>query len=173
MNCNDAFDRLTDPELCDDPSLQFHLRQCPRCRQMQATLSPALNWLKEERTELSLPFESGSEGSQQPFLTAQAVKIADQLARDLPRRQNRLQLGPLMSMVAVALLGVSIGAFGGTERPAGALVPGVSQASMLSACLWESPVLRQEWQDRTARSVVVSCVNCHVPASTEADVLTN
>lgn len=47
MNCDTAFDLMTDPHGGKSNSLREHLAHCPRCRQMQETLAPALDWLAE------------------------------------------------------------------------------------------------------------------------------
>ncbi len=42
MNCDEAFEHLTDPNLRDHQELRWHLELCPRCRQMKEILDPAL-----------------------------------------------------------------------------------------------------------------------------------
>src|SRR5688572_14840650 len=42
MNCDQAFDNLTDPARRSSPELSRHLASCARCRQMHETLAPAL-----------------------------------------------------------------------------------------------------------------------------------
>ena len=45
MNCDMAFEHLTDPNRRDRDELQRHLAACPRCRQMKETLEPAFDLL--------------------------------------------------------------------------------------------------------------------------------
>ena len=45
MNCDTAFDLMTDAGGCQSAALALHLRGCPRCRQMQETLAPALGFV--------------------------------------------------------------------------------------------------------------------------------
>ncbi|MBS0265288.1 MAG: hypothetical protein JSS02_25365 [Planctomycetes bacterium] len=53
MNCDTAFDLMTDSEGCHSRALVQHLESCPRCRQMLDALSPALDFLAED-TECEL-----------------------------------------------------------------------------------------------------------------------
>ena len=43
MNCDQAFDALTDNNLRDSNELTQHLDSCPRCRDMADMLDPALD----------------------------------------------------------------------------------------------------------------------------------
>jgi hypothetical protein len=85
MNCDTAFDLMTDAEGSRSLALARHFEDCPRCRQMQATLAPALDFLVETRAEgahESAPHYSatGSGGRRQPIVTAEALRIAQQTA---------------------------------------------------------------------------------------------
>ena len=51
MNCDTAFDLMTDPETAGSSALARHLESCPRCRQMQQTLAPALDFLSRDRED--------------------------------------------------------------------------------------------------------------------------
>ncbi len=48
MNCDTAFDLMTDAEGAASLALANHLAGCPRCRQMQETLAPALVFLSPQ-----------------------------------------------------------------------------------------------------------------------------
>jgi hypothetical protein len=86
MNCDTAFDLMTDAEGSRSLALARHLDDCPRCRQMQATLSPALDFLVETRPadgahESAIPHSAtASAGRRQPIVTAEALRIAQQTA---------------------------------------------------------------------------------------------
>ena len=45
MNCDTAFDLLTDPNGSRSSALAEHFETCARCRHMQQTLAPALDFL--------------------------------------------------------------------------------------------------------------------------------
>jgi len=42
MNCDEAFDAITDADGRNTDQFRWHLDRCPRCRQMQQVLEPAL-----------------------------------------------------------------------------------------------------------------------------------
>uniref|UniRef100_A0A7C2P0D6 Zinc-finger domain-containing protein n=1 Tax=Schlesneria paludicola TaxID=360056 RepID=A0A7C2P0D6_9PLAN len=164
MNCDHAFELITDPVGSGSPTLQRHLERCPRCRQMQQTLAPALDWLMAAEPALSPGSSSRGEA---PFLSAQAVLVAEQVARSLPRRCDRgwgESLCRGAAIAAVAALGVLFGALllepKSPEKPA-------TSAGTLTACLWEQQQLLDQLPDTSARGVVVSCVMCHVPRTVQ------
>ena len=92
MNCDTAFDLMTNPEAARSSALARHLEQCPRCRQMQDTLAPALGLLSGSvGNEPS--WESGdslredvSEAGRRPIVTGDALQIAEQAATGLAAR---------------------------------------------------------------------------------------
>lgn len=89
MNCDTAFDLMTDADGARSLALANHLADCPRCRQMQDTLAPALDFLAECGPGHSVePFAStfdaaSSSASRQPLVTAQALRIAHETAMTL------------------------------------------------------------------------------------------
>ena len=164
MNCDQAFELMTDPVGSGSPALQRHLERCPRCRQMQQTLSPALDWMLSSEPS---PQPGASSHGESPFLTAQAVLVAEQVARSLPRRRGvhwgeAVRRGAVI--VAVAALGVLFGAMllepKSSEKPA-------ASVGTLTACLWEQRQLLDQLPDTSPRGVVVSCVMCHVPRAVQ------
>ena len=65
MNCDEAFEYLTDSSLRDHQELRWHLELCPRCRQMKEILDPALELFdppaSHDEEELTFPeFEESS-----------------------------------------------------------------------------------------------------------------
>jgi len=92
MNCDTAFDLMTDAEGSRSAALARHLDDCPRCRQMQATLAPALDFLVETHPadgarEPGVPHSAtASAGRRQPIVTAEALRIAQQTAIALRTR---------------------------------------------------------------------------------------
>ncbi|HTI49491.1 MAG TPA: hypothetical protein VL475_01015, partial [Planctomycetaceae bacterium] len=94
MNCDMAFELMTEPHGGRSLALHEHLRQCPRCRQMQETLAPALEWLmeaaqspEEEHRSEPLGDSAASQLSAMPkFAMEGAVAIAQQAADALSIR---------------------------------------------------------------------------------------
>jgi len=117
MNCDQAFERLTDPQLNGDSELQDHLDRCPRCRDMAEILEPALRFVtgdgSQEWSTSAWEFPTKlAEKTEQPFLTEQAVRVAENAATSLLARKSRhrraqrnrwLALLVLAPMVALAL----------------------------------------------------------------------
>lgn len=168
MNCDEAFELLTSRDGRTSESLDAHLQRCPRCREMQEILSPALDWLAWD-AEAPVPDRRGPATAFAPLLTAQAVSIAEEAARRLPgRRSQRLAWWRQFGMItAIALGGVLIGLFSAQERPPQTESAALTSDPLLAACLWTSPGLRSSLSDSSPRSVVVSCVMCHVPSQVE------
>ena len=89
MNCDTAFDLMTDAETTRSSALARHLEGCPRCRQMQETLSPALRFLtRNDQDDSPWDFtatldEETRGGGRQPIVTIKALKIAEQAATGL------------------------------------------------------------------------------------------
>jgi|GEM_PF-1044305 len=58
MNCDLAFDCLTDPARRDCDELAAHLQNCPRCRDMAEALEPAIDLLSEVSSAETLSAET-------------------------------------------------------------------------------------------------------------------
>src|SRR4051812_49066212 len=85
MNCDQAFDCLTDSGRRHSPQLEEHLAHCERCRQMQDTLEPALDLFDELIPEPDL---SGRVATAQT-IAPESVRIAEQAAARLQSRSPR------------------------------------------------------------------------------------
>lgn len=88
MNCDMAFDLMTDAKTAGSSALARHLESCPRCRQMQETLAPALSLLSQDAPvdpSPEYPSAAGEAGvrARQPMVTVEALKIAEQAATRL------------------------------------------------------------------------------------------
>jgi hypothetical protein len=88
MNCDTAFDLMTDVETARSSALARHLEMCPRCRQMQDTLAPALDFLSrdshdEQSREFPAMIAEFRGGDRLPVVTIEALKIAEQAAAGL------------------------------------------------------------------------------------------
>lgn len=153
MNCDEAFDCLTDPRRRHDAALARHLEGCPRCRRMQETLEPALDLFYElaEEPDLSgLPPLAGTASSE-------TVRVAEQTAARLqshaaPRR--RLGFAALR-YAAMALMGAGVmAALGYLEQKSPPEQPA-------SGCLWRAadalPVT-----PGSGTTVTLRCMGCHV-----------
>src|SRR5262245_54873755 len=118
MNCDTAFDLMTDAEGSRSVALARHLDECPRCRQMQATLSPALDFLVAtppagDAHEPAAPHSvTGSRGRRQPIVTAEALRIAQETAISLrvrtetPRIRLQRVAGRMLQYSAVFAAGL-------------------------------------------------------------------
>jgi hypothetical protein len=169
MNCDMAFDLMTDADGSRSLALARHLDDCPRCRQMQATLAPALNFVTsgeagESAHESAPPFAAaGSGGGRQPLVTAEALAVARHCAADLTARTDaprvRLQRLVLKSLryAAVFAAGLLL-AFALFETRRGA-VPGDAKKCM------RHEAARNDAQRTAAeiRTLALSCAACHNP----------
>lgn len=92
MNCDTAFDLMTDPHGSRSGALALHFQTCPRCRQMQETLAPALEFMidGESPHEFSIIEREvqSAATAPDPFVTADAVQIAWQAGSRLALRSE-------------------------------------------------------------------------------------
>lgn len=154
MNCDQAFNVMTGGDDTAD-ALDLHLENCPRCRQMYETLSPAIGLFDAERESASRENDSAVSAVQI------AERVATRLGRSAPspvRRPRRLAL------VTVGLvLGFGIAAaIPGLQQ--GLVQPGPSEAALISDCTWvnrDAAALDVQRSD----AVVLSCVACHLSAT--------
>lgn len=175
MNCETAFDYLTDPVLNSSPELRQHLAECSRCREMEEVLSPALTWLTEAAREDDA-VHSGLQSA--PFLTAETVAVADRLAAQLAQdKETRRELLPAtlqrpfggrswsgwhVGGVAAMLMLAGFGGWflGAASSP--------DKTSTSTVCLWTN----REWSaaavDQSAKTITMSCLACHLAASTSS-----
>ncbi len=167
MNCDRAFELLTDPVEAGHPELARHLANCSRCRHMQETLSPALSWLTAEAE--STPGWLHGSSSSSPLLTREAVQVAAELARTLPtvRRDHLGTLRKTLGIALVAAFGMLLGAVAVEQRRA---QPGTGNTTLatldpaaITVCLWTRPEASHGLPTASARSVVDSCMACHLP----------
>jgi len=176
MNCDQAFDAITDPTGAESDALREHLAHCPRCREMQETLSPALNALSEDR-DASRRAETAWSGTSLPRLDLQqlAAESASRLAVASPtrpelaphRRSHPTAWSHLLTASLLLAIGVGIG-WGGHQlsRSSGTSQPSdlATSAGMSSACLWKSRQAGADAAGESPRTVVLSCLACHLPS---------
>lgn len=162
MNCDQAFERLTDDEAANDAELALHLRDCPRCRAMQLTLSPVMEWLREDH---ATAFPSGNEwrDSSSTLLTEESVAVAMEIAQRLPKTGSHMVMRRALGLALMMTFGIALGVFvfGERQRPAPEVDARVTPPTTV-VCLWTQR--DGETALRSAASVVDSCIACHVPA---------
>jgi predicted anti-sigma-YlaC factor YlaD len=148
MNCDQAFDQMTQLGGGTDPMLQSHLAGCRRCREMQETLAPALGL-----------FESQARASrEEPWRTDAELhgNLATQTARRLTEaaiRPRRLEI--LLGYAAAMLLGA--GLVWGTlliHREGQSATTRWSQADCLYVADGRPATI-------SATLFMQSCLNCH------------
>lgn len=168
MNCDQAFDLMTTPPARDSHALAGHLARCRRCRDMQNALSPALESFadarRQPRNEIPTP------STARPWLSVEALAVAEQASRRLTRPLRpapRSYLSWASSVAIAGFAGAILGAFAVRDaRPNHAALATIAEPSMLTACLWTEERSRNHaaGSGQSPRSVVASCVLCHVPA---------
>jgi hypothetical protein len=176
MNCDMAFDLMTDAEGSQTSALARHLDECPRCRQMQETLAPALDFLAKSALghsarKLAPAFDdlppAGSR-SRAPSLSVETLKIAEQAARNLAARsetprqrlQRRIGLSLRYATAFAAGLLLAITLF----QPRNAAAPTGENCTRGDA-------VRDDRQRSNAeiRALSLSCANCHDAPQKESD----
>lgn len=163
MNCDQAFESLTDPARRSRADLTEHLAACPRCRDMADALEPALDLFHD-----TLPAEHVHGGGQSADLSLQAPSDAHQHPApaavlqnaawpEAPWRTESSQSRHLRRLTWPAAVGMA------------------SLLSLLAAILWlqladdrflAGTAVRQDCVRTTApdappSAVVSGCVACH------------
>lgn len=166
MNCDEAFDRMTVVGADVDEPLQRHLSHCPRCRAMQDTLSPAMEWLSSARIQPEGRYGAGD--CQSVFLTDEAVQVAERAAQRLspvsPLVRKRIRLRnrvarwvAIAGMACIGLFAIITPSSSTTRRNSSTAVLPASAA----ACSWIYRDDRESERQPTANQVIASCVACH------------
>jgi hypothetical protein len=185
MNCDDAFDALTDSAGHESPELTRHLSICPRCRDLQQVLEPAISLLRRApAVEMpgappsnELEKDPSSTGRKKPFLTIEAIGVAEQAAAQLGktrcagrvRRFGRLfgapgvnkavRVATIVGLGGLAVLCIGLWDWRSDGQSLPAIAPPHSTPS--GACTRNDyPLARKS--DRDAARVVLTCVACHM-----------
>lgn len=171
MNCDQAFDHLTDRDVRDSDKLNRHLAKCPRCRQMSETLEPAFGMIDGAFEDLTLDAsilsQQAVEDSTAPLLLSlEAIRVAESAAAELktvtgrnnviPRRMLQCAVAFLAGTAATLLVLALQGQRKDDEQQAAPFR--LTQCSMLF------PDERSE-SNLTAESAMLTCVACHSSAS--------
>ncbi|QDV18068.1 hypothetical protein Pan153_27240 [Gimesia panareensis] len=204
MNCDEAFELITHPTDHNCDELQWHLQMCPRCQQMQETLAPALTSFQQLSDEIALSEEelalfdahftnesdpqpsSGYAQGGKPFLSPEAVRIAEQTATRLsaeagiskPATQSTpvpVQRKRLLQAALILLVGLALGWGISMEVPETPLPIGAASPSGQQPCLWiaqrdqntTTPQKTERSSKAAVNSVVLSCVACHLQSSAD------
>ena len=127
MNCDQAFDYLTDSARRHSPQLEEHLARCVRCRQMQDTLEPALDLFDELVPEPDLSNRTTTQ-----TLAPESVRVAEQAASRLlaagaqPPARRRT---PVLRYAAAAMIGAALmGLMGSINKIHSPAVEGSAEA---------------------------------------------
>jgi len=171
MNCDQAFDCLTDSGRRHSAQLEEHLAHCGRCRQMQETLEPALDLFDELVPEPDLSARTVTQ-----TLAPESVRVAEQAASrllaagtQLPvRRRSQVWRYAAAAMVGAALMGL-MGSINKAHSPAvegsaEVVVPDVEA----SKCPWERKTFDRDLYP-TKTALALACVNCHRGQGTPID----
>lgn len=167
MNCDDAFDALTDPQRRGDSELQQHLARCARCRQMEETLSPALHLFEVDQAE----GEPSQYGAAVPSAAPEsaAPHALQSRSRNVARRGIRRSAGRPASRTRSHLLAVAVtavlvlGIASSWKSPNSGITPLPRLASQIEDCSWLRPeTIGARARETAAAHVVAGCVTCHL-----------
>jgi len=183
MNCDEAFDALTDPAQTDAESLARHLADCPRCRELKLVLEPALSLLCGELpAERPYAWDSPDElskdgfGAQKPvpFLSTEAVALAESVAQQLTSHRAakcatsngffpvRRGLAIAARSTALVLLGaLAVLCFDQQSRSGRPVVPAAAPLIRGQSCT-RGEIAKDSDGKQDARNVILSCVECHL-----------
>lgn len=184
MNCDEAFELITHPTDHQCEELQWHLQLCPRCRQMQETLAPALSSFHQILDESSETDESTDHYSEmqqtadqgelpafpaagKPFLSAETVRMAEQAATRLTTETNvnRKAGSPaplksnhkrLMNAALILMAGILMGWGISLDVPEKSVPGAASVPQGQQSCLW---IARREELARHSARMEKSSVN--------------
>ena len=160
MNCDQAFEAMTEPTGTNGADLQIHLQSCRRCREMAEVLSPVMVALRETAETLDT-FESKNSLASQESIRV-ATNVATQFSRRPERRRNRashktwLQLGAAFFSGSVLALGVAF--WQPAEEPMKPFLPAMSAQD----CTWQRH--DDSLQHASPKNLTLTCVACHLPS---------
>ncbi len=155
MNCDQAFELLTDPDnqAAAGWELDQHLASCPRCRSMSETLMPALTHLRTAATNLATAEEL--QWASAPPWRSGTVQPDQPTPRQPAPATRQKWLGWGLAFSAGLLLALLVQE---RDNPVSPMAP-----ASTAACRWDEDHSLRPGED--ASSVILSCVACHVTAS--------
>lgn len=150
MNCDQAFDVMTSSRRTSDTELLVHLSGCPRCREMQTTLEPALGMFHADSAELSRrsPWEVAAEGTE--VATHAARRLTTSVAT--PRQGHH----GLWGYAAAVVLGAGLVWSTFALNPPTAHAPATLRSAQDCVYLADSRPAGM-----TGRQMTQSCLACH------------
>lgn len=165
MNCDDAFEYMTDVTRQDAGDLQWHLDMCPRCRRMKETLEPALSLLTMDPPEMPPSHEPVPPMSRvDELLGAQANRRRQAEPKSArahvpyPVHTSGFRRFAAVAVAALTILaGVLLMSSPGQSSGAN------SVDSLGDICMWKQRDVETEASSPMA--VVASCLDCHQAAN--------
>ena len=157
MNCDQAFDALTNAQLRDTTELDSHLAACPRCRDLADVLEPALGLFGEvDEFELANDWQAedrsvydGQAVQREPNRRVQAAPWLNAQRQQQRRSARRDGAKVAMLLMLVAAITAAFANVGREER----------EADMLATL---EPCIRSASLSESAHATVSQCVSCHV-----------
>ncbi len=154
MTCDEAFDILTSPAASSSAGLHAHLQTCPRCRDLQEALAPALQML------------SGEHGTQGNLPWMESEQTARAAANRLSVSGTSRPSGGSWYWMFLATLLIATGVVAGLstrwfDRSATASVtPAASPV-----CLWQTHDVSVFEGHPDSQAVIMTCIACHLDHS--------
>lgn len=167
MNCDTAFDLITDPAGCESLALAQHLKTCPRCRQMRDALEPVLTFLvpseKGESAVGNSDWSASTDSSWQghkPLVSFEAVKIAQQTAAELSA--GAVGSGNTRRRWVVQMLRYAAVFAAGAFLAASVVRNLESPPAAIGKCTREEVGrLKNDRSPAEARAIIITCAACH------------
>ncbi len=161
MTCDEAFEVLTSPAGAKCGDLRAHLHHCPRCRDLQEAIAPALAVMDTPPSRA--PWEAG--GAAQSAAARLNLIHSQRPQPAFGLRRMWTYLGAFMVGVAAAVVVAALY----SPRSTAAL-----QTVPAEICLWrtrDASAAVDGTSVNGARSgdVVLTCVNCHLAQSSTGD----
>jgi hypothetical protein len=157
MNCDQAFDLLTDLERRHAPALGEHLARCARCRGMAEALSPVLGLWDD-----AVGAQNGGGTQVASVRSAMAVqRLPEETAATTRWTQWSSARQWLAAFAAGVIVALGFHAIAGGPFGAATPVPEIPVAR----CTWLEREAENASSRRSAGAVIRSCIACHTPQS--------
>ena len=171
MNCDQAFDALTDNHLRDSSELILHLDSCPRCRDMADMLDPALDLFANAlgtAGEFTPSAPSENPGNEY----AEAASTSEQAPLTSPRTASRPWLQQSQRRAASQRDGLRVAAFLMLIAVMMAAMVNVEHAGRNDAVAISLPAdcQRSTTTESSTDNVVAGCVACHLRAESLTEI---
>ena len=176
MNCDQAFDALTDTNMRDSNALCVHLDGCPRCRDMAELLDPALDLFGEvvdTAGEAHVGSVTGPVHNDGPADQSRSSGHETPLAKlPTPGIRYRPWLKSSQRRAASQQDGLKVAAFLMLIAVLMAAMVNVERGSRNHAVTISLPedCQRTEVTEATSDNVIAGCVACHLKAESLAEL---